>query len=103
MDDHKPTYRESLRIGWALFWRMITAFLLLMFAANGLLLFLLPELTRTGPPLWVALLPLFVAGIICAFGLMPYFVRTVLGASFPGFRVRLIRSRFNQHNSVDQS
>ena len=91
MDDQAPTYRESLRVGWALFWRMISAFLVLMFAANGVLLFLLPELTRTGPPLWIGLLPLCVVAMVCTFAVMPYLVRTLLRSSFPGFRLRLIR------------
>ncbi len=91
MQGEEPTYRESVRVGWALFWRTIGSFMLLIFLLNGLLLFLLPELTRTGPPLWVALLPFFIVTMVCTFLVMPYVVRTLLRPSFRGFHIRFVR------------
>ncbi len=91
MVEGRPTYRESLQIGWGLLWRMISVFLLLMIAANGSLLGLLPELTRASPPLWITLLPFAAVMIICTFAVMPVLVQIVFRTSFRGFRVRLIR------------
>ena len=91
MQPQDPTYRESVQVGWALYWRAIGSFTLLLLSMNGLLVFLLPELTRTGPPLWVALLPFVIATICCTFLVMPYVVRLLLRASFHGFHLQLIR------------
>ena len=91
MQQQEPTYRESVRMGWALFWRAIGSFMLLMLSMNGLLVFLLPELTRTGPPLWVALLPFIVVTMLCTFLVMPYVVSILFRTSFHGFHVRFIR------------
>ena len=96
MQQQEPTYRESVRVGWALFWRAIGSFMLLILSMNGLLLFLLPELTRTGPPLWVALLPFLVVTILCTFFVMPYVVRLMLRTSFRGFHLRFIRDNPDQ-------
>jgi hypothetical protein len=74
-----------------LFWRVVGSFMLLIFAMNGMLLFLLPELTRTGPPLWVALLPFFLVTLLCAFGVMPIVIRFLFRTSFGDFHVRFVR------------
>ncbi|MDP9132170.1 MAG: hypothetical protein M3M98_03430 [Nitrospirota bacterium] len=92
MQLHEPTYTESLKLGWALFWRSVGSFLLLTFAVNGLLIFLLPELTRTSPSLWVALFPLAFATLFCAFLVMPFIIRKLLRTSFRGFHVRFVRN-----------
>lgn len=91
MDPEKPTYREAVCIGWALFWRVVGSFMLLIFATNGLLLFLLPELTRAGPPLWVALLPFFLVTVLCTFLVMPSVIRYLFRTPFRGFHVRFVR------------
>ena len=88
---NEPTYQESILIGWTLLWRCVGGFLALLFAVNLFLLFIMPELTRTEPSVWMALLPVSVAGIISLFVVMPFIVRTVLTKSFHGFHIRLIR------------
>ena len=90
MEQEEPTYRELVSTGWALFWRIVGSFMLLIFATNGLLIFFLPELTRTGPPLWVALLPFCLVTLLCAFIVMPYVMRFLFRTSFRGFRVRIV-------------
>jgi hypothetical protein len=88
----QPTYDESLRLGWALFWRGVGSFVILMFAGNLALLFLLPELSRTSPSLWVALAPLLFATLVSAFLIMPLLVvRRLVNASFRGFHLRFVR------------
>jgi len=87
----KPTYQESIRIGWTLLWRCVGGFLALLFAVNLFLLFIMPELTRTEPSVWMSLLPVSVAAIISLFVIMPFIVRAVLTKSFHGFRIRFMR------------
>ncbi len=89
----QPTYHELLRLSWTLLWRGAGSFVLLMFAGNVALLFLFPELTRTVPTFWVALLPLAVATLISAFLLMPFIMRRFLKARFKGFHVSFVRDR----------
>jgi hypothetical protein len=90
----QPTYDESLRLGWALFWRGVGSFVVLLFVANIGLLFLMPELTRTSPSLWVALAPLAFATFISAFLIMPFLVvRRLVNASFRGFHLRFVRDQ----------
>ena len=96
MEHSRPTYRESVCMGWALFWRIVGSFMLLLFAMNGILLFLFPELTRAGPPLWMALLPLVIVTLLCVSFVMPYVVRMLFRTSFRGFHVRFIRENLNQ-------
>jgi hypothetical protein len=91
MEQTEPTYRESVSVGWALFWRTVGSFMLLMFAMNGMLLYLFPELTRSGPPLWAALLPFILVTLLCTFIVMPYVVRDLFRSSFCGFHVRYVR------------
>lgn len=91
MGQAEPTYRESVSVGWALFWRIVGSFMLLIFAMNGTLIFLFPELSRTGPPLWVALFPFLTATLLCTFLVMPYVVRRLLRTSFRGYHVQFIR------------
>ena len=87
----EPTYQESIRIGWTLLWRCVGGFLALLIAVNLFLLFIMPELTRTEPSFWMALLPVSVAAIILLFVIMPSIVRAVLAKSFHGFHLRFIR------------
>ena len=89
----QPTYEESVRLGWALLWRGVGSFVLLMFAGNVALLFLFPELTRTVPTLWVALLPLAFATLVSAFLIMPFIVRRLVKAPFKGFHLSFVRHR----------
>ena len=86
-----PTYQESVRIGWTLLWRCLGGFLALLFAANLLVLYVMPELTRAEPSLWISLLPVGVAAIISLFVIMPVIVRAMLSKSFHGFHLRFIR------------
>jgi hypothetical protein len=87
----EPTYQESIRIGWTLLWRCVGGFLALLVAVNLFLLFIMPELTRTEPSVWMALFPVSVAAIISLFVIMPFIVRAVLAKSFHGFHIRFIR------------
>jgi hypothetical protein len=89
----EPTYQESIRIGWTLLWRCVGGFLVLLIAVNLFLLFIMPELTRTEPSVWMALFPVSVAAIISLFVIMPFIVRAVLAKSFHGFHIRFIRDR----------
>jgi hypothetical protein len=86
-----PTYQESVRIGWTLLWRCLGGFLVLLFAVNLLVLYLMPELTRAEPSLWVSLLTVGVAAVISLFAIMPVSVRALLSKSFHGFHLRFIR------------
>jgi hypothetical protein len=86
-----PTYQESVRIGWTVLWRCLGGFLALLFAVNLLVLYLMPELTRAEPSLWVSLLPVGVAAVVSLFLIMPVIVRALLSKSFHGFRLRFIR------------
>jgi hypothetical protein len=86
-----PTYQESVRIGWTELWRCLGGFLALLFAVNLLVLYLMPELTRAEPSLWVSLLPVGVAAVVSLFLIMPVIVRALLSKSFHGFRLRFIR------------
>jgi hypothetical protein len=91
MQAHEPTYEESLKLGWALFWRGVGSFTLLIFGVNAMILFLLPELTRTGPSLWVALFPLALATVLCTFLVMPFVVRKLVRTPFRGFHIQFVR------------
>ncbi len=87
----EPSYEESLRLGWALLWRAVGSFLMLMFAMNVGLLALLPELTRTTPSLWVTVTPLAVTTVVSALFIMPFVVRTLVRIPFRGFHVTIVR------------
>ena len=91
MSGQEPTYVESVRLGWALLWRGVGSFIVLLFGANVLVLFLIPELTRTGPSFWVALLPLGTVTILCTFLVMPFVVRRLVRIPFRGFHVQFVR------------
>jgi hypothetical protein len=91
MTAEEPTYDELLRMGWALFWRGVGSFVLLLFGANFLVLFLMPELTRAGPSVWVALLPLGMVTLLCTFLVMPFVVRRLVRTPFRGFHVQFVR------------
>jgi hypothetical protein len=87
----EPTYQESVRIGWTVLWRCLGGFLALLFGVNLLVLYAIPELSRTEPSLWISLLPVGMAAIISLFVIMPVIVRAMLSKSFHGFHLRFIR------------
>ena len=87
----KPTYQESVRIGWTLLWRCLGGFLALLFVVNLAILYVMPELTRAEPSLWISVIPAGVAGAISLFVIMPVIVRAMLSKSFHGFHLRFIR------------
>lgn len=91
MHAQEPTYDELLRIGWALFWRGVGSFVFLLFGTNILILLIMPELTRTTPSFWVALLPLAVVTLLCTFLVMPFVARRLVRLPFRGFHVELVR------------
>ena len=91
MQKQEPTYEESVRLGWALFWRGVGSFVLLLFGINTLLLFVMPELTRTSPSLWVAILPIAIATILCSFLVMPWVARRIVTLPFRGFHLQFVR------------
>ncbi|MEP6888416.1 MAG: hypothetical protein ABI945_08855 [Nitrospirales bacterium] len=93
----EPTYRESIQIGWTLLWRCLGGFLVLLFAVNLLVLYFIPELTRTEPSLWISLLPVGVAALVSLFVIMPVIIRAMLSKSFHGFHLRLIRGNQSPH------
>jgi hypothetical protein len=86
-----PTYRESIRIGWTLLWRAVGGFLALLFAANLGILFLVPELARTGPSFVTSLLPLGVATLVSVLLVMPLVARTIVTKAFRGFHLQFVR------------
>ena len=86
-----PTYVESLKIGWAIFWRTVGSFIALLFAINLGLLFLVPELSRAGPSIWIALVPLGVVSGVCLFVVMPHVARMLLDRPFHGFQILFVR------------
>jgi len=87
----EPTYAELLLMGWAMFWRGVGSFIVLLFSMNGLILFLMPELTRTEPSFWVAVLPLAMVTVLCTFVIMPYVARKLVRTPFRGFHVQFVR------------
>ena len=78
-------------MGWALFWRGVGSFFLLLIGANTLVLLLIPELTRTSPSLWVALLPITMVTLLCTFLVMPFVARRLVRIPFRGFHVEFVR------------
>jgi len=88
-----PTYTESLKIGWAIFWRTAGSFIALLFTINIGLLFLFPELSRTSPSLWIALMPLMVVSGLCLFLVMPHVARVLVDRNFRGFHLLFIRDQ----------
>ncbi len=87
-----PTYLELLRLGWMLVWRVAGSFLAVMFLLNSLVLFLIPELMRTGPSLWAILFPAVTAALISVFVSMPLIAGSMLGKQFRGFRIQFLRT-----------
>jgi hypothetical protein len=88
-----PTYWESLKIGWAIFWRTAGSFLALLVSFNVGLFFLFPELSRTSPSVWMALIPLLVVSGLCIFLVMPHVARGLVDHRFRGFRFTFIRDQ----------
>lgn len=91
MGGPEPTYEELLRMGWALFWRGVGSFIVLLFGVNILILFLVPELTRTEPSFWVAVLPLATVTVVCTFLVMPFVARKLVRTPFRGFHLQFVR------------
>lgn len=86
-----PTYTESLKIGWAIFWRTAGSFTTLLFGINLGILLLFPELSRMGPSLWIALVPLMVVSGLCIFFVMPHVARVLVDRDFRGFHILFVR------------
>lgn len=84
-----PTYWESVRVGWTILWRGVGSVMLLLMLVNGLIIIGMPELSRTSPSWGAVLFPLVLAGLIGAFGIMPWLVKRLCTTSYPGFRLRL--------------
>jgi hypothetical protein len=84
-------YRECLQVAWLLFWRGIGGFFALIYALNFLLLLMEPEIMRTTPSPWAALIPLGLAIPAALFGLLPLIVQGLVGKRFQGFRLQLLR------------
>lgn len=74
----KPSYWETVAIGWRILWQGIGGFVLALFLANLLVLGWLPELTRTGPSYWALAFPLVT---------LPLVVRGLLRRPFGTFRL----------------
>ena len=89
----EPTYVESIRVGWLLLWRGVGGFLVVMFTLNVLLLSLTPELSRSEPSPWAALLPLVSTTVLSLFVIMPMVVRALLQKQYRGFRLQLIHEK----------
>ncbi len=85
----EPTYSEMVRIGWAIWWRAVGSFLLLLFVINLVLLLLVPELVRAGPSVWASVVPIAVSTVVSVFLIMPFVVRALLGKSFRGGRLHV--------------
>ena len=88
-----PTYTESLKIGWAIFWRTAGSFITLLFGINLGILLLFPELSRMGPSLWIALVPLMVVSGLCIFLVMPHVARVLVDRDFRGFHLLFVRDQ----------
>lgn len=88
-----PTYIESLKIGWAIFWRTAGSLVALLFMINLGLLFLFPELSRTSPSVWIALVPLMVVSGLCIFLVMPHVARVLVDRDFRGFHLLFVREQ----------
>jgi len=87
----EPTYWESLRVGWMLFWRIAGSFFAVIFLFNVWLLALFPEMTRGTPPVWTAAIPIMTATLLSLFLLMPWVVRAMLRKQFQGFHIQFVR------------
>jgi hypothetical protein len=85
------TYGELVRVGWRLFWRTVGAFMLVTYAVTSFLLFAMPDITRSGPSLWVTFLPVAVGVAISVFAIMPLIVRQALRKPFRGFHLQAVR------------
>jgi hypothetical protein len=98
MEMTKPSYWETVAIGWRILWQGIGGFVLILFLANLLVVAMLPELMRTGPSYWALAFPLVTASALTLFVLLPLVVRNLLGRSFGTFR--LVAKRDEPKNST---
>ncbi|BFU90620.1 MAG: hypothetical protein NTAFB01_18070 [Nitrospira sp.] len=64
--------------------------MLLLMLVNGLIITGMPELSRTDPSWGAVVFPFALAGLIGAFGIMPWLVKSLCTTSYPGFRLRLV-------------
>ena len=87
----KPSYWETVAIGWRILWQGIGGFVLALFLANLLVLGWLPELTRTGPSYWALAFPLVTASVLSLFIVLPLVVRGLLRRPFGTFGVGVHR------------
>ena len=85
------TYVELVRVGWMLFWRTISGFLLVTYGATSLLFVAMPDITRSAPSFWITLIPLVAGTVLSVFAFMPMIVRQTLRKPFRGFRFQVIR------------
>jgi len=83
----KPSYWETVAIGWRILWQGIGGFVLALFLANLLVLGWLPELTRTSPSYWALAFPLVTASVLSLFIVLPLVVRGLLRRPFGTFRL----------------
>ena len=93
----KPSYWETVAIGWRILWQGIGGFVLALFLANLLVLGWLPELTRTGPSYWALAFPLVTASALSLFIVLPLVVRGLLRRPFG--TLRLVVKREESVNS----
>ncbi|OQW32271.1 MAG: hypothetical protein A4E19_19770 [Nitrospira sp. SG-bin1] len=91
-----PNYWESIRIGWTILWRGVGSVLLLLMLMNGLIVTGWPELSRTSPSWGAILFPFVVTAFIGAFGIMPWLVKSLCTASYPGFRLQFTHEPIQQ-------
>ena len=85
------TYWESVSIGWRILWQAIGARQRPDWVPTIVVLWLLPELTRTGPSYWALVVPLVIAFVFSLFVMLPLVVRGLINASFGTFRLVVTR------------
>lgn len=96
----EPTYTQALKIGWAVLWRCVGSFLGVLFGLNLFVFWMMPELMRTEPSIWMAVLPLGVAALLCLIGIMPFVIRSILHTRYGPFRLRLVRESESREEEV---
>lgn len=96
----EPTYTQAFKIGWAVLWRCVGSFLGVLFGVNLFLFWMMPELMRTEPSIWMAVLPLAVATLLCLIGIMPFVIRSILHRRYGPFRLRFVRENESGEEEV---
>jgi asparagine N-glycosylation enzyme membrane subunit Stt3 len=87
----KPSYWETVAIGWRILWQGIGGFVLAVFLGNLMVLGFLPELTRTGPSYWALAVPFVAASALSLFVVLPLVVKGLFTGAFKTFRLAVIR------------